>query len=228
MIRKDLYFDYAATTPVDPRVFHAMKPYFLKDFGNPSNLYELGRKAKKAIEKSVKRICLVLGCSSDEFIFTGSATESDNIALLGTARANKQFGKRIIISSIEHKGILAVCNQLEREGFEVVKIRVNKNGIIDLGQLRDSINKDTIIVSIVFADSETGTIQPIKKIGEIINDFKLKDIRELPYFHTDASQAMLYLDLNVKKLKVDLMTISAHKIYGPKGIGGFFLKEVSG
>jgi len=225
MTKKELYFDYAATTPVDSKVFKVMKRYFSEDFGNPSNLYDLGRKAKLAIQDSLEKISLVLGCDSDEFIFTGSATESDNIALLGVARANKHLGKRIIVSAVEHKGVLAACDQLKKEGFEVVKIGVHKNGLIDFGEVRKSVNKNTVLVSITHADNETGTIQPIKKMAEMINGFRRKNKQSLPYFHTDASQTLAYLDVNVKKLGVDLMTISAHKIYGPKGIGGLFVKK---
>jgi len=225
MTKKELYFDYAATTPVDSKVFKVMKRYFSEDFGNPSNLYDLGRKAKLVIQDSLEKISLVLGCDSDEFIFTGSATESDNIALLGVARANKHLGKRIIVSAVEHKGVLAACDQLKKEGFEVVKIGVHKNGLIDFGEVRKSVNKNTVLVSITHADNETGTIQPIKKMAEMINGFRRKNKQSLPYFHTDASQTLAYLDVNVKKLGVDLMTISAHKIYGPKGIGGLFVKK---
>jgi cysteine desulfurase len=176
MPKKSYYFDYAATTPLDPRVFSAMLPYFKKEFGNPSNLYALGRKASHAIAESTKIIAKILGCRPDEFVYTGSATEADNLAILGVAHANKDKGNKIIISSMEHKGILAVCGVLKKparlasesvaggEGFDIVKLPVLKNGLINLSELKKELNDRTILVSITSADGETGTIQPISEI----------------------------------------------------------------
>jgi cysteine desulfurase len=223
MPRKSFYFDYAATCPVDPRVFKAMKPYFSGKFGNPSNLYDLGRRSKDAIDSSSGKIADVLNCRTDELIFTGSATEADNAALLGVARANKKFGNKIIVSNIEHKGILSVCDILANEGFEIVYLFAEKNGLINPRKLSKVLDKNTILVSITYADSETGTVQDIKKLAEIVKKIRTKN--GTPYFHTDASQAAVYLDIDVKKLGVDLMTLSAHKIYGPKGIGCLFVKK---
>lgn len=260
------YFDYAATTPVDKKVLKAMLPYFEKDFGNPGSMYELGRKSAKALAQAGATISKILNCRPDEFIFTGSATEADNLAIFGTARANKNKGK-IIVSSIEHKAILNSCEALKKEGFEIVKLPILKNGLVDLEALKRELDEKTILVSITMADSETGTIQPIAEISKIIKDFKeskkvkeeteeakfqkgLKKLGEaklqkaadksrflnfaspsfasdnnLPYFHTDASQSAGYLDINVEKLGVDMMTISSHKLYGPKGIGGLYIRK---
>lgn len=263
MPKRQLYFDYAATTPLDPRVFSAMLPYFSKEFGNPSNLYEPGRKAGFAVAEATKTIAGILGCQPDEFVYTGSATEADNLAILGVAKSQRAsfgtqgsplkkfapkgdplrplaFAPKIIISQIEHKGILAVCDALKKEparlasesfagrGFEIVRLPVQKNGLIDLNELKKELDERTILVSITMADSETGTIQPIQEISKIIKEHK-KDTRpnlvQFPYFHTDASQAAGHLDIDVNKLGVDMMTLSAHKLYGPKGIGGLYIKR---
>jgi len=218
--------DHAATAPLHPEVLKVMLPFLKDEFGNPSNLYESGRSANRAVAEATNKIAKILGCKNEEFIFTGSATEADNLAILGTAHANKGKGNKIIISSIEHKGILAACEALEKQGFEIVKLPVLKNGLVDLEVLKKELDGRTILVSITMTDSETGTIQPIKEISEIIRGFKLKtQSSRIPYFHTDASQAAGYLNLDVKKLGVDLMTLSAHKIGGPKGIAGLFVKK---
>jgi cysteine desulfurase len=242
MSKHQYYFDYAATTPLDPKVFSAMLPYLKEELGNPSNLYELGRNASRAITKSTKTITDILGCRPDEFVYTGSATEADNLAILGVARSRRaSFGTRavqrrplaskIIVSQIEHKGILAVCDALEKEGFEITRLPVLKNGLVDLEKLKKELNDRTILVSITMADSETGTIQPIAEISSIIKNFEIENSLKIVnsklkiYLHTDASQATKYLDINVDKLGVDMMTLSAHKIYGPKGIGGLYVRH---
>ncbi|MBN2094058.1 MAG: cysteine desulfurase [Candidatus Zambryskibacteria bacterium] len=230
MSKKYYFFDYAATTPIDSQVFSAMKPYFKKHFGNPGGLHSVSRKARQAVNKATKNISKILNCSPSEFIYTASATEADNLAIIGVARS---FGKgKIIISSIEHKAVLKACEALEKEGFKIVKLPVHKNGLVDLNALKKELDKNTILVSITSADSETGTIQPIKQIAKIIKNYQNRrapSVSEgallLPYFHTDASQTAKYLDLNVKKLGVDLMTLSSHKTYGPKGIGGLYIKR---
>lgn len=228
MERKTYYFDYAATTPLDSRVLRAMSPYFSKDFGNPSNLYELGRRAERAIEAARGRMAKVLNCRSNEIIFTGSGTESDNLAILGVVEACKNFGNHIIASNIEHHAVLRPCQRLERKGFRVTLAEVDKKGIVPLDSIKKAICDKTILVSVMYASNEIGTIQPIKEIGEIIGRTRIRregrGIKTPIFFHADACQAAGYLDLDVKRLGVDLLTFNGSKIYGPKGVGALIVK----
>lgn len=219
------YFDYAATTPLDPKVQKAMRPYCHGCFGNPSSPHRFGRQAKAALESAKRQIAAILSCSMPELVFTASATESNNLAVLGIAHANRRYGKRIIISQLEHASVESAARTLEKEGFEIVKPEVDKNGLIHPKALAEKLDKQTILVSLTHADSETGTIQPIAECAKIIRDFRRKKGLTRPFFHTDAAQAASYSDINVQKLGVDLMTISAHKIYGPKGVGGLFIRK---
>lgn len=223
MKTKQVYLDNASTTPVDPRVLKAMLPYFSDKYGNPSSLHALGRESKNAIEASRKNIAKHVGSELEEIIFTSGGTESDNLAMFGIARAYKEKGKHIIVSSIEHKAILDACKKLEKEGFEITYLGVDKNGIVSLEQLSASIRPDTILVSIMYANNEIGSIQPISKISEIIKKFKIDE--KFPIFHTDACQAVGALQIKVKELGVDALTMSASKIYGPKGMGCFYINK---
>jgi cysteine desulfurase len=223
-MRKKIYLDYAATTPVDKRVKEAMEPFLSEKFGNTMSLHSFGQEAKTALEEAREIISDLMGAKPNEVIFTSSATESNNLALKGVAFANKERGKHIIISSIEHPCILESAKWLETQGFEITKIKVDKYGIVNLDELEKSIKKDTILVSIMHANNEIGTIQPIEKVSKIIKAQSSK-LKAKTYFHTDAAQTFGKIPVNVKELGVDLMTVSSHKMYGPKGVGALYIKE---
>lgn len=223
--KEAVYLDYAATTPLDRAVWKKMIPYFLKDFGNPAALYNAGRKTRRAIDNARSTIAAAFGCDPREFFFTASATESDNLALFGIARANKDKGGKIIVSALEHKGVVSACDALRKEGFEVSEVLPDSKGRIDPQKINSLLDEKTILVSIGYADSETGTTQPINKIADVIKRFRKKHKSGVPYFHTDAAQAALYLDINVEKIGVDLLTISSHKMYGPIGIAGLYVRR---
>ena len=220
---KQIYFDHAATTYIDSAVFLKMLPYLGKYFGNPSAIYSLGRQAKAAIEKAREDVAKVLNVNSKGIIFTGSGTESDNLAIFGIARAYKNKGKHIIVSKIEHKAVLEAAKKLEKEEFEITYLNVDSKGLVNLPELKKALKKDTILVSIMYANNEIGTIQPIRGISKIIRDFRKGGL--FPVFHTDACQAAGALDLKINKLEVDLMTLNGSKIYGPKGIGCLYVSD---
>jgi len=213
------YLDYAATTPVDPRVLKAMLPYFTKKFGNSISLHTFGQEAKKALEKTRLIMAEALNAKNkDGIIFTSSATESNNLAIKGIAFANQNKGKHIIISSIEHSCVLNSSQWLEKQGFKITKIKVDKYGLIDPKEIEKAIRKDTILVSIIHANNEIGTIEPIEEIGKICEKKKV-------YFHTDAVQSFAKIPIDVQKMKVDLLTASSHKLYGPKGAALLYIKK---
>lgn len=215
---KRIYMDYAATTPVDPDVIESMKPYFFKIFGNTMSLHFFGQQAKKALEDSREKIANLINAENDEVIFTGSATEANNLVLKGIASANKNKGRHIITTSIEHPCIIETGKWLEQQGFDVTFLSVDKYGLVNPDDVRNSIRKNTILVSIIHANNEIGTIQDISEIGKICKD---KEV----YFHTDAAQSFGKIDIDVNKMNIDLLTASSQKMYGPKGIAALFIRN---
>jgi cysteine desulfurase len=218
MRKKRIYLDYAATTPVDPRVLKAMEPYFSEKFGNTMSLHSFGQEAKTALEESREIVADLMGAKPSEVIFTSSATESNNLALKGVAFANRNKGNHIIISSIEHACIMESAKWLERQGFEITRLKVDKYGLVDPDEVKKAIKKETILVSVMHANNEIGTIEPIEEIGKICKERGV-------YFHTDAAQSFGKIPINVNKMNIDLMTVSSHKMYGPKGAAALFVRE---
>jgi cysteine desulfurase len=215
---KRVYFDNAATTSVLPEVVAAMQPYFVEEYGNPSSIYDLGRNAKEAVSKARLQVAKVLNADPEEIFFTGSGTESDNWALKGIAFANRSRGRHIITTAIEHHAVLHSAKFLEKQGFKISYLPVLKNGLIRISDLKKAIRKDTILISVMFANNEIGAIEPIVEIGKIA---KQRGV----YFHTDAVQAIGHIPVDVKKMNIDLLSLSAHKFHGPKGVGCLYIKE---
>lgn len=215
---KKVYLDYAATSPVAAEVVKAMQPYLTEKFGNPASLHSFGQEADEALEQSRQKIAKVLNAKPNEIIFTGSATESNNLALKGVAFANKGKGNHIIISAIEHDCVLNSSKWLEEQGFEITKLGVDEYGLVNPEELKKAIRKDTILVSIMHANNEIGTIEPIKEIGKICKE---KGV----YFHTDAAQSFGKIPIDVNEMNIDLLTASSHKMYGPKGVALLFVRE---
>jgi cysteine desulfurase len=213
-----IYMDHSATSPVDPEVFKAMEPYFVDNFGNASTLYSLGREARKAMESARAQVASLIGAKPEEVIFTSGGTESDNIAIKGTAYRLKDKGNHIITSAIEHPAVRETCKYLEKHGFEVTYLPVYEDGIVRVSDLEEAITDKTILITIMHANNEIGTIQPIAEIGKMAGEKKI-------YFHTDAVQTVGKIPVNVEEMNIDMLSLSAHKVYGPKGIGALYVKK---
>ncbi len=216
---KTIYLDNAATTQIDKEVLRAMLPFLKKSYGNPSSIHSLGEEAKRAIDESRRAIAKSMNAEQDEIIFTSGATESNNLAIIGATNSAKRQGKNHIISCVtEHPSVLETCRHLEKSGVSVTYLKVGKKGFIDMQELENSINKKTFLVTIMHANNEIGTIQDIEKIGKICNE---KGV----IFHSDAAQSFTKAPIDVKKMNIDMLSINAHKIHGPKGVGALFVKK---
>lgn len=215
---KEYYFDNAATTPLDKDVFAEMMPFFTTNYGNPSSIYKTGRVSRAAVEKAREKVALSINAKAEEIYFTSGGTESDNTAIRGIAYAYRQKGNHIITTKIEHPAVLETCKQLEKEGFRVTYVGVNESGVVNIDEIKAAITKETVLITVMFVNNELGTIEPVKEIGALAKENNI-------IFHTDAVQAVGALKIDVQEFNIDSLSISAHKFYGPMGIGALYVKK---
>ncbi|AMR51162.1 MULTISPECIES: cysteine desulfurase family protein [Bacillus] len=213
-----IYLDHAATSPMDERVLEEMKPHFFGSFGNPSSIHSFGRESRKWVDEARADIAREISAKEQEIIFTSGGTEADNLAIFGTAAARKNEGKHIITTAVEHHAVLHACEKLEEDGFEVTYLIPGPSGQISANQVKEALRDDTILVTVMYGNNEVGTIQPIDEIGELLSGHRA-------YFHTDAVQAFGYMPIDVKKSRIDMLSVSGHKLNGPKGTGFLYVNQ---
>jgi cysteine desulfurase len=214
---RPVYLDYNATTPHDPEVVEAMMPFLRTEFGNPSSSHVYGSEPRKAVARARDQVAALIGASAEEVVFTSGGTESNNYAILGAARVRSGRGRHIVTSNIEHPAVLVTCAALEQDGFEITRVPVDRHGVVDLHRLRGAIRDDTILVTVMTANNEIGTIEPIARIPEVAHEHGA-------WVHTDAAQAVGKVPVSVEELGVDMLTIAGHKLYAPKGVGALYLR----